>query len=691
MQAQSSAQTTEVAAAAFSKGAAANHAASHGVFSNGAAGAGAEATASVVPADQDPATLTAGGRPSTNGYLPPAAPSRSQRSDEPPGSTQMSAQEGVVKREPVAAAAGPASAAASVELAALPARPAELLNDSAASASLKRDLRRMSIQQSTGSVGDAGPPAGGGSPVVSGAPAAAGTVPTAAMDQPHTSPPSLETSAVGNGHTQGQPEQEAPPLPDELASDMQPLSDPRKSGSEDTAPTALPLSAEDLAAIKQILAQGSATLPGADAALSHEQKAAMQHVAEQCSGAQTGASVLLSPDELAIVRHIVAASASRQPMSVQHAARMTAVHLPAAAATPASMQQAGMPVDPRPTRMYSLAGTLPQAKRAQAAVASHAQAGSAHVDVRPAHIFSATRPLLGPDAGGSLGVQTDAAPGVPANRTRSLPLRGLHRRLPWSGTAVGSQAVVEGNAPPYEDVGVPGLEPTAEANALRAKPPPRTTRIWRVPTNVRLPTASHGAWSAPWSASKTAVGGLPGLSLPAGAAPEAPASAVVAPVAGSTALPHNSASEQQRDLPLSPEPAILDVSAPARNSGPGAGSGPDTESVPAVGTAVAAGSAKAAAEACADPIRATKLQAWLRDLPAAVRKDLETVKELVLPSKKLKLLADIDVYLFKSSKSANISSSPQLARVDPSPCSYSATLVHVGRFRCGTHHPVQVL
>ena len=46
------------------------------------------------------------------------------------------------------------------------------------------------------------------------------------------------------------------------------------------------------------------------------------------------------------------------------------------------------------------------------------------------------------------------------------------------------------------------------------------------------------------------------------------------------------------------------------------------------------------------------VDAWLRGLPPVIRRDLESVKELVLPLKKLKLLADIDAHLYNFSKSA---------------------------------------
>ncbi len=70
-------------------------------------------------------------------------------------------------------------------------------------------------------------------------------------------------------------------------------------------------------------------------------------------------------------------------------------------------------------------------------------------------------------------------------------------------------------------------------------------------------------------------------------------------------------------------------------------------SIPApAGTLPSAWSPRAAAQP------AIGVDAWLRGLPQVIRRDLESVKELVLPLKKLKLLADIDAHLYNFSNSA---------------------------------------
>jgi len=64
------------------------------------------------------------------------------------------------------------------------------------------------------------------------------------------------------------------------------------------------------------------------------------------------------------------------------------------------------------------------------------------------------------------------------------------------------------------------------------------------------------------------------------------------------------------------------------------------------------------------PITHLGLEAWLRALPPVIRKEVETVKELVLPLKKLRLLADIDAHLYNFSKSGVASSECLQASLD---------------------------
>ena len=163
---------------------------------------------------------------------------------------------------------------------------------------------------------------------------------------------------------------------------------------------------------------------------------------------------------------------------------------------------------------------------------------------------------------------------------------------------------------PHQDVGVPGLEPSPEDDAPRSEGVSNTTRIYRIPTNVRLPNPGVYGWARPQE-SPTAEGGSSGVSPSATAA-----SSVPAPEAG---------------LSLSAKTAS------------------------AAGLAIIAAPAPAANLAAhVQPASAsdTALEAWLRELPPAVRKDLESVRELVLPLKKLRLLADIDAHLYRFSKSA---------------------------------------
>ena len=79
----------------------------------------------------------------------------------------------------------------------------------------------------------------------------------------------------------------------------------------------------------------------------------------------------------------------------------------------------------------------------------------------------------------------------------------------------------------------------------------------------------------------------------------------------------------------------------------GEGAAPRPGLTAAAGTVASVRSPQAAAETAA-----TASEAWVRSLPPDVRKGVDTVKELVLPLKKLKLLADIDAHLYNFSNSA---------------------------------------
>ena len=352
--------------------------------------------------------------------------------------------------------------------------------------------------------------------------------------------------------------------------------------------------------------------------------------ADDGSGATLEPSVLPSAEELAVMRRLVAQLGGGQPGSQppvsehgttspqpqQQAAPAEAAADPAAALAPAAVQQPCMPVDPRPTRMYSLTRRPPgPVGHEQAARASTVRGGSAEAHVQQAPVKSATR--LSPAPTAMPGAQT-----VAARAAFVVESRRLQRDTPEpAGHAAGAVPSVQGRGfLPHEDVGVPGLEPSPEADAPQGKSPPNTTPIWRIPTNVRLPHRGHLGWAAPRAQSQAAEAGSGGPLPPAAAVPWVPASE-----AGSV-------------------PGIQMAFAVGKVAGEGAAAGPAATSA-AAGTPASARSPQATAETAA-----VAAEAWLRDLPPIVRQEVEAVRELVLPLKKLKLLADIDAHLYSFSK-----------------------------------------
>ena len=583
--AQSSAQTTEAAAAVLGVRAANNGAASNGgVSASAAAGSAvsvepghrqqvAEAARIATPAEPRAAGLAdpgASSRMSPNGHLPPAAWSQSPQSGELPEATQLSAHAGAVKAEPIVAAAGPVLADAMPE-AAVPACPVELLHGASVPHASIEDERRKDRQVFFPSPpsGHGVPAAASGEPGDSVAAVAADTADVAAVGQKHSSPHSpkgrITTDQVSGNEASVQPSTAAVPSCEQQAG-VQRAVDQTSSGAQ-PGPSGLP--AEDLALMRQLVAQLTSSQP-----------------ASQTPAAHHGAS----------------ASQPQQQATSAEATRMTANAL-----APAAAQQPGMPVDPRPARMHALAWTLPrQLEQEPAAGAGSARTGSVQAGMRSAHTFSATRPLAGPPAKpNAQAVEASAAPSAGEVRISQQDKLNPSSRAPAelpSGKRTGLA--------PHEDVGVPGLEPSLDGDVPKSETLPTTTRIWRVPTNVRLPNPGLLGWAPPWPQSPTAEGGASGVSPPATAGPSVPA-AEAGPLPGTGTV---SAAGR------------APTAAPAHAEGP-------------------AGHPKAASAAD------IAVEAWLRELSPTARKDVETVRELVLPLKKLRLLADIDAHLYKFSKS----------------------------------------
>ncbi len=634
-QAQSSAQTTEAAASVLGADAAINDAASNGGVSASAA-AGSAVSAERGQHQRMPAERVTGAsiQMSPDGQSPPAASSRSQRSGELPETSQMSAHAGAVKAEPVGAATGPVPADACLEVIA-PARPVEALDSAGAPQHSIEDVRRNDQELSLPRPlsGRVGPVAASASPGGSGAPAAAAGVGTAAAGQTPSSAQRAEGCAVRNEHVDAQQLQKAPRLPDVHAPRPQPLSASQQSGWQEGSPDTSPQQAKGVGATDQIPGNYTILQPTTTALPASAEQAGIQRVGDQSSGAQSAPSGL-PPAELALMRQLVAQLANSQPQTAVDSqppvaqqslpqpqqlaapaqpALVEGAHAPKPAPAPTAVQQPGMPVDPRPARMHALARTLPrEAEREPAAGAANTRPGGVQGGLRPAHTYSATRPLAGPQpVPRGLPVEASAAPSAGEARI-------LRREEPkQTSPAVADLPSGKGTGVmPHEDGGVPGLEPSPETDAPRIETLPNTTKIWRIPTNVRLPNPGLLGWAPPVGhrgrpLSPTAEGGSSRLPPSGAAAPSVPA----------------------------PEAGL----SPSAETASAAGLAPAAAPEPAAGLAAHAQVPSAANIA---------LEAWLRALPPAVRKDLESVKELVLPRKKLRLLADIDAHLYKFSKSA---------------------------------------
>ena len=580
----------------------------------------AKAARVAMPAERRAAGMagpSASNQMSPDGQSPPAASSRSQRSGELPEASQMSAHAGAVKAEPVGAATGPVPADACPEVAAL-ARPVEVLDGAGAPHHSVGEMRRKDEQPPLPrpQFGHAGPATASGSPGNSGASAAAVGAGTAVGRSPSL-PQRPEACAASNGHMDAQPDQRASRLPDVPTPRPQLLSASQQPGLQEGSPDASPqpgkgpAAMDQVAAIPTILQPTTTVLPA--------EQAGVQRVGNPSSGAQPEQSGL-PPAELALMRQLVAQLANSQPPAAQQslpqpqqlpgpaqAALAEVANVSEPTLAPIAAQQPGMPVDPRPARMHALARAQPRrAEQEPEAGAATARPSRVQAGMQPAHTFSATRPLAGPHPQpGGLLVEASAA--LSAGEARKLQQDKPKSTSPAAADVPSGEGR---GVMPHEDVGVPGLEPSPEDDAPRSEGLPNTTRIYRIPTNVRLPNPGVYGWARPRD-SPTAEGGFSGVSPSATAASSVPA--------------------------------------------PEAGLSPSAKSASAAGLALIAVPAPAAdlvAHAQAASASDTALEAWLRELPAAVRKDLESVRELVLPLKKLRLLADIDAHLYKFSKSA---------------------------------------
>ena len=424
---------------------------------------------------------------------------------------------------------------------------------------------------------------------------------------------------MSNNHTDAQPDQWASRLSDVHTPHLQPQSASQQSGLQEGSPHASPQPGKVSAATDLVLANRAIWQPTTTALPACAEQAGIQRAGDPSSGTKPRPSGL-PPEDLALMRQLVAQLAGSQPQASQQpfpqpqqlfapaqAAPAEAATLPATAMALPAAQQPGMPVDPRPARMRALAQTTPpEAEQELAAGAVHARPGSVQAGIRPAHKFSATLPLAGPQA--IPRVQSAEASVAPS----AGGARDMRRDKPTS-TRPAAAVLLSGQGAgrmPREEGGVPGLEPSPEADAPRSETLTKTTRIHRIPSNVRLPNLGLLGWAPAWPHSPMAEGGSSGVSPPAAAAPSVSA----------------------------PEAGLLPGAETAFDAGtPTAGPAPAED--PA---------ARAQAVSAADDA----INAWLRELPPAVRKEVETVKELVLPLKKLRLLADIDAHLYKFSKRA---------------------------------------
>ena len=577
----------------------------------------------------------------------PKVMTHSQRSEDLPANTQMSAHEGAVKTEPAAATAGAVPAAEPADPATAPAAPRQLLNVAAQSSD--SNTQHADKQLPTPQGGSAILSKGSKGPVDSGA-AAADTAAAIPLPSVTLCPKPL---APGSDLAEG-PSEETLRLPGVHATASQPRSASGQIGVKDTPDAILPQVAEDLAAfMKQVEMQGETLLSDAIAALPRVRQADVQRVAER-SGSVQSEPTGLSAEQLEKMRQLVAQlggpsaaqHSTAQPHPQQAAPASSVDQLLAPAPIPVQqpggpIQRPALPINPRPARSCSLtqASILPRPEHEHAAAARMAQPGRpSRSDVRPQHFFAATRPLPG-------------LAKAPDPKTASAPPMGPHR-MPFQNRQPTPQQ--DGNSPPglaaaalpgvmaagvsHQHAAVLGLEAEQDTDArIETKTGSTTPQAWRTPTHVRLPSAGHRVVAPRPKGDGGSSGPLP----PADGAPWVPASVPAAAAWKRSVSAHAMPINHQQGAPASSRSVPL---------------AQPTESRPASVRATAAGLTPAAEpaqtpHALVDPAAAA-LEAWLHGLPPAVHKELAAVKQLVLPRKKLQLLADLDAHLYNASKSA---------------------------------------
>jgi len=589
-------------------------------------------------------------RLSPSGQSPSVPASQSQHSLLAPESMQMSAHEGAVKTEPAVATTGRVPAAISADRAAVPVCPRPLPNGAAAARSLDSNSQRSVMRPQTSKVGEL-PAKASGSPI--GSPASAGAVAadSAAAGQSPSSPPCPDTLTTGSERGEARPE-ESLRLPGVHATASRPRSASGQTGLRETSDATLQQLADDTAAMQQVEAQDSTLLPDAITALPSEQQAGVQDVTERSSGVQPEPSGL-SAKQLEILRQLVAqlggkpseAQQSAPLPQPQQAAPSSVDHLSTPAAKPVlqsggPVHQPGLPMDPRPAPLCSPAQAPPPVRSehelpAEGRMAQHGR--PPRTDGRPQHFFCATRPLPGLQE--APGPETVSAP---AMGSCSMPLQDGQPNPQQDGS--GPRGVGAADLPGVDAAGLSrqhAVLPDSEADLDTGTRPKTETsptpHPLRTPTSVRLPTASRRVvaprpkWNGDSSGAVPPADGAPWVPapLPAAAAPECSSS------------PQTMPSKHQQQAPASAMSVPFTL---------------PTESLPASGKATAATLAPAAEparnpQASMEPA-AVALDAWLRGLPSAVHQELAAVKQLVLPRKKLRLLADIDAYLFSASKGA---------------------------------------
>jgi len=593
---------------------------------------------------------------SSSGQSPRVPASRSQHSLQAPESTQMSAHEGAVKTEPAVATTGRVPAATSADRAAAPVCPGPLPNGAAATQSLDSNNQRMDMLLHSSNFGSDVPEKTPGSAVNNGASAGAVAADTAAAGQAPSPPPCPDTLATGGEHLDAEPGQTTR-LPGLHAPGLQRGAASEQTGQRGTSDAIVLQATENVAAPKQA-EDDSTLLPDITAALPRDSQAGEQHVTER-SGSVPPEPSGLSAKQLDILRQLVAqlggkpseAQQSASLPQLQQAAPASVDHLPAPAASPVlqsggPVHQPGLPVDPRPAPSCSLAQTPPLTEHELPAAGRMAQHGRPpQSDGRPQHFFSATRPLPGLQE--APGPETVSAP---AMGSRSMPLQDGQPNPQQDGR--GRLGAAAADLPGVNAAGLSRQHtvlPDSEADLETGARPktamsPTLTQRLRTPTRVRLPTASRRVVAPRPKGNGDSGGAVPS----ADGAPwmPAPNSAAAAPECSS--LPQTVPSKHQQQAPASSLPVPLTL---------------PTESLPALGTATAAGLAPAAEpaqnpQASMEPAAAAS-DAWLRGLPPAVHQELAAVKQLVLPCKKLKLLADVDNHLYNASKRALCLARPQ--------------------------------